>query len=178
MDEADRRAFEEFYAGTVRRVTAQVYSMLGDMAETEDAVAEAYMRAWQRWSQVSQARDPAAWVRTVAWRQKVSAWRKLTTRTAAHVRHGVPADVDEVTTDRVDVLAALRGLPEAQRRALVLHYFAGMSVEEIAVETSAPSGTVKARLSRGRGALANLLGESTAPPDGGRMTLGVVAKNG
>jgi RNA polymerase sigma-70 factor (ECF subfamily) len=51
----------------------------------------------------------------------------------------------------------LREIPEAQRRVVVLHHLVGMSVEEVAQETGAPTGTVKARLSRGRAALAELL---------------------
>ncbi|WP_346125617.1 RNA polymerase sigma factor, partial [Micromonospora coerulea] len=41
--------------------------------------------------------------------------------------------------------------------AIALHYLLGMPVAEVARETDVPEGTVKARLSRGRRALANLL---------------------
>jgi RNA polymerase sigma-70 factor (ECF subfamily) len=178
MGEADSQAFEDFYAGTVRRVTAQVYAMLGDLTETEDAVAEAYARAWQRWSEVSQARDPAAWVRTVAWRLKVSAWRSLKSRAAAHVRHGESPDQEGPGPEHVALLAALRRIPEKQRRAVVLHYFAGLSIEEIAAETAAPAGTVKSWLSRGRKALAEQLGENSQPLSVRNMTLEVVTEHG
>jgi len=56
-----------------------------------------------------------------------------------------------------DLVAALRQLPEAQRRALVLHYLGGFSVAEIATLDGVASGTVRSRLSRGRDALADLL---------------------
>jgi RNA polymerase sigma-70 factor (ECF subfamily) len=62
----------------------------------------------------------------------------------------------------VALVAALKKLPEAQRLAIVLHHVADLSVEEVAAETGAPVGTVKARLSRGRAALAVLLSEE--PP--------------
>ena len=55
----------------------------------------------------------------------------------------------------------LREIPEAQRRAIVLHHLGGLSVAEVAHEVGAPEGTVKARLSRGRAALASLLADST-----------------
>ena len=59
----------------------------------------------------------------------------------------------------VALVAALRELPEAQRRAIVLHHLADLPVEAVARELGAPVGTIKARLSRGRTALAALLGD-------------------
>lgn len=58
------------------------------------------------------------------------------------------------------MVAALRRLPEEQRTALALYYLLGMPVAEVARQTEAPVGTVKARLSRGRAALAGLLAVS------------------
>jgi RNA polymerase sigma-70 factor (ECF subfamily) len=64
----------------------------------------------------------------------------------------------------VALVTALKQLPEAQRQALVLHHIADLSVHDVARETGVPEGTVKARLSRGRAALAALL---TDDPAGG-----------
>jgi RNA polymerase sigma factor (sigma-70 family) len=55
------------------------------------------------------------------------------------------------------VVAALRRLPEEQRMAIAMYYLLGMPVADVARETGAAVGTVKARLSRGRTALAGLL---------------------
>lgn len=155
--------FDEFYLGTVRRVTAQIVALLGDASsEAEDAVQEAYARAWQRWDTVSKADDPAAWVRVVAYRIKVSAWRSAVRRVAAHRRHGPPGDVPEHSPDSVALVAALRQIPEKQRRAIVLYHIVGLTVEQVAAEVGAPTGTVKARLSRGRAALAALLDDPAA----------------
>jgi RNA polymerase sigma-70 factor (ECF subfamily) len=51
-------------------------------------------------------------------------------------------------------------VPAEQRRALVLYHLCDLSVAQIAAETGAPEGTVKARLARGRAALARELGDS------------------
>ena len=59
------------------------------------------------------------------------------------------------------VVAALKQLPEAQRRALVLHHLCDLPVQAVAHELGVPEGTVKARLSRGRAALAALLSDDT-----------------
>lgn len=53
----------------------------------------------------------------------------------------------------------MRKLPAAQREALVLFHVADLSVDDIARQLDVPAGTVKARLSRGRAALAADLGE-------------------
>ncbi|WP_306102524.1 sigma factor-like helix-turn-helix DNA-binding protein, partial [Streptomyces acidiscabies] len=59
--------------------------------------------------------------------------------------------------DRTVLVAALRQLPTPQRMAIVLHHLCDLSVEQVASETGAPVGTVKARLSRGRATLAKHL---------------------
>jgi RNA polymerase sigma-70 factor (ECF subfamily) len=64
--------------------------------------------------------------------------------------------VDET---HVALVAALKKLPEAQRQAIVLHHIADLPVHQVAVEVGVPTGTIKARLSRGRTALAALLAD-------------------
>ena len=59
---------------------------------------------------------------------------------------------------------ALRRLPEAQREAIALHHLADLPVHEVAATLGVPTGTVKARLSRGRAALATLLTEPPGRP--------------
>ena len=149
--------FDAFYARTAPSVVRQLHAMTGDLLEAQDCVQEAYARAWQRWSTVSTYNVPEAWVRTVAWRLAVSRFRRARVGIGLLRRTGPPPDVPALEPDRVALVAALRQLPEAQRRAIVLHHLGGLSVDEVAAETHAPSGTVKARLSRGRAALAALL---------------------
>jgi RNA polymerase sigma-70 factor (ECF subfamily) len=162
----DPSEFDRFYAGGVRRLTAQVYAMTGDRAEAEDLVHEAYARAWQRWDRIAGYADPEAWVRTVAFRAAVSSWRKTVNRLTAHRRHGPPDPAPEVRPDYVAVVAALRRISAEQRRAVVLHHLVGLSVEEVARETGAAVGTVKARLSRGRQAMLPYLTEERPGRDG------------
>ncbi|MFE9688849.1 SigE family RNA polymerase sigma factor [Micromonospora sp. NPDC005806] len=153
----DVEGFDEFYRGSRQRLLGFVYVLTGNLAEAQDAVQEAYIRAWQRWSTVRGYDDPEAWVRVVASRIAVSRWRSLRSRARAYLRHGVEESIPAPSTDTVEVVAALRRLPEEQRTAIALYYLLGMPVAEVARETAAPVGTVKARLSRGRAALAGLL---------------------
>lgn len=165
-DDAER-AFDEFYRTTSRRVVHHVFAMTGDRSEAQDCVQEAYARCWQRWTQVEALGDPEAWVRTVARRVAVSRWRRARTAARHLLVHGRPVPVAAPSEDHRLLVDALRRLPEAQRHAVVLHHLVGMSVQEVAVETGAPTGTVKARLHRGRAALADVIGaidETTRPP--------------
>ena len=156
----DPENFDAFYSGSVRRVIGQLYALTGSRAEAEDCVQEAYARAWQRWDKVSDYGDPEAWVRTVAYRISISTWRKAASMRAAHRRHGVPDNLRGMSPDYVAIIAALRKISARQRQAIVLHHLMGLSVEEIASEIGAPTGTVKARLARGRQALAPHLTET------------------
>ncbi|MER7167505.1 SigE family RNA polymerase sigma factor [Micromonospora sp. NPDC000207] len=162
---SDVDGFDEFYRGSRGRLLGFVYSLTGNLTEAQDAVQEAYIRAWQRWSTVHRYDDPEAWTRVVATRIAVSRWRSLRSRARAYLRHGAVESVPGPNADSVAVVAALRQLPEEQRVAIALYYLVGLPVAEVARETAAPVGTVKARLHRGRAALAGLLTDVEGVPD-------------
>lgn len=161
----DEQEFDEFYAASFTRVTRQLYAMIGDLDEAQECVQEAFVRAWSHRRKLSRAGHPEAWVRTTAHRLAVSRWRrrKLGQRPPDRAVSQATADAppDE---NHVALVDALRQLPEAQRRALVLHHVCDLPVREVANEIGVAEGTVKARLSRGRAALAALL--DSAPPAG------------
>ena len=58
-----------------------------------------------------------------------------------------------------DLLAALRQLPDAQRSAVILFYYADLPIRDIAARLGTNSLAVRANLSRGRGRLRQLLGD-------------------
>jgi RNA polymerase sigma-70 factor (ECF subfamily) len=152
--------FDEFYNASFRRVVGQVYAMVGSLSGAEDAVQEAFARAWENWNRVSGYADPEAWVRSVAFRVSVSAWRKAVNRFTAHRRQAAErSDVPGLSPDRLAIVAALRKIAPELRQVIVLHHLLDRSVAEICAETGVPSGTVKARLVRGRKALAPHLSE-------------------
>jgi len=152
--------FDAFYAATHRRIVGQIYAMTGNLHEAEDCAQEAYARAWQRWAWLcAEHGSPEAWVRTVATRLAVSSWRKAVNRLTAHHRENRMTEVSGMNPDHLAVVAALRKISAEQRVALVLHHYAGLSIEEIAAETGARPSAVKARMARGRKALAPHLSE-------------------
>jgi len=153
-------SFEEFYRSTRHRVVTVLYALGGDLGEAQDAAQEAYVRAWQRWSKISAYDDAEAWVRTVGYRLLVNRWRKIRNGLSAYRRHGADSATGPPSEDTVALVAALRRLPAEQRQAVVLHHLADLSVLDISKQTGTPTGTVKARLARGRKALAVLLDTS------------------
>ncbi|MFE8972473.1 SigE family RNA polymerase sigma factor [Streptomyces cyaneofuscatus] len=162
--------FDAFYAATAKRLVATVYAMTGDLAESEDAVQEAYARAWQRWDRLTREGDPLPWVRTVASRLAVSAWRRTRNRLRAQLRHGPASDDPDpsgVSGDRAALVAALRELRPDQRRAVVLHHLLDLPVEEVARETGSTSGAVRTRLSRARKQLGERLADMDTYEDEG-----------
>ncbi len=148
---------DELYAASYRRLVAQLYAVTGNLQEAEDVVQEAFVRAVGRWNRLKDYDSPEAWLRTVAINLARSRWRRAKRGAAVLVKLGPPASEPELSPDHVALVDALRALPEAQREAIVLHHFVGMSVDEVAESTHSPSGTIKARLSRGRSALAQRL---------------------
>lgn len=153
---------EDIYALSYRRLVVQLYAVIGDLADAEDAVQEAFVRAMGARS-FQRAINPEAWLRTTAMNVQRNRWRKLRNFAAVQSRllEGPPDPLD--LGDRVDVIEALRSLPRAQREVVALNHIADLPVEQIADELAVPIGTVKSRLKRGRDALAVLL----AAPEGG-----------
>jgi RNA polymerase sigma-70 factor (ECF subfamily) len=149
-----------------RRLVGQLYGVCGDLSEAEDVVSEAFARAAAHRRTFDAVDNPEAWLRTVAVnvartraRRRAMGERLLRSSRAGEPRH------PDLTSDRLELVAAMRTLPHAQREALALHYFADLPLHDIAVAVGVPVGTIKARLSRGRTALAGLLDAAAREDD-------------
>jgi RNA polymerase sigma-70 factor (ECF subfamily) len=158
----DREEFTSFYAASFLRLVGQLYAMTRDQGEAQDAVQEAFARAWACRGKLDRHGSPEAWVRVTAWRIAASRWRRAREgmRLLLTVR---PEAIAGSGPDRVDFVDALRRVTAEQRRALVLYHLCDLTVEQIAAETGVRPGTVKARLARGRAALAPYLRDAAAP---------------
>ena len=153
------RDFDEFYGATFHGLRSQLYAYLGDRAEAQDVVQEAFCRAFARWKKISGYEDPVAWVRKVAWNLATSRFRKQ--RTATNFLRGQREEhLDGPSPDRVALVRALATIPAQQRKAVVLHYIGQLSVAELAEQEGVAEGTVKSWLSRGRAALSTQLADT------------------
>ena len=151
--------FERFYSASYQPLVRVLVPVVLDVHAAEEVAQEAFLRAYRNWQKVSSYDDPRGWLYRVAMRVAISRWRRLRTASAALTRYGPPAAVDGADEVSLSVLAALRQLPLPQRQALVMHHMLGIPVAQIAAEMGVAVGTVKARLSRGRTALAPLLAD-------------------
>jgi RNA polymerase sigma-70 factor (ECF subfamily) len=153
----DSESFDAFYRDTCQRLFDCLVGLTANRAEAQDLVHEAYARAWQRWQTVGGYADPEAWVRTVARRLAVSHWRRARSALRAYRRTGPAPSTPGPDVEHVALVSALAQLSMRHREVIVLHHLVELPVAQVAQELGVPEGTVKARLSRGRRALAALL---------------------
>ena len=147
---------QELYAASYRRLLGQLIGVTGSVAEAEDVVQEAFVRGLDHPARLLDADNPEAWLRTVAVNCARSRWRRARRLVGLAPRLiEEPRDAD--TDGHLVLLQALRKLPAGQREVIALHHLADLTVEQVADTLDLPTGTVKARLSRGRAALSTLL---------------------
>jgi RNA polymerase sigma-70 factor, ECF subfamily len=128
LDELAVRAFlEEEYP----KVVAAVAMVSDSRPAAEEAVCEGLARAWERSERGERLESLAAWVTTVAMNLSRSRWRRLMAERRARQRWG-PRSEERDSDRSVDVERALERLSSRQRQAVVLHYYLGHEVREVA----------------------------------------------
>lgn len=143
MDDA---TFEAMWRRDHEELRRALSLSLGDAQLANEAVDEAFTRAYARWSSVSQLDDPTAWLYRVASNWATSWLRK---RRMRPVR-----PTEELETPRYDivedpaVLAAIEALPSPHRSVIVLRFYLDWDIARIAAALDVPPGTVKSRLHR------------------------------
>jgi RNA polymerase sigma-70 factor, ECF subfamily len=143
--------FDEVFSAEYPRLL-RALAVADDAAHAEDAVQEAFIEAERRWPYVSSLDDPVGWVRRVAVNRLANVRRNRRRRDEilATVR---PPDPATLGAADLDLLDAVRALPERQRLALCLHHLAGYAVADVARMLGVADGTVKSNLHDARAAL-------------------------
>jgi len=134
--------------------------ILGNPADAEEAVQEAFLRAWRFRDSLPGGVDVRRWLYRVVVNSCNS---KLRTEIPHRDRRGRDDALESVidtgaatsVAASTDLLAALGDLPVALRTVVVLRYFADLSEREIATAIGRPVGTVKSRLHEARRQLAS-----------------------
>jgi RNA polymerase sigma-70 factor (ECF subfamily) len=151
----DHDAFAELARAAVVRLDEVARLILRDPELARDAVQEGLIRAWR---DLPGLRDPErfdAWLR----RLTVNACLDLARRRRRRVIEveldpifsPTTADGAAASADREEIDQALRRLDERSRAIVVLHYFVGLPLTEVASTLGIPVGTVKSRLHRALG---------------------------
>ncbi|MGI9539981.1 MAG: RNA polymerase sigma factor [Miltoncostaeaceae bacterium] len=159
--EGSESAFQALFARYGSAVYRVCREIVRDPEVAEDAAQETFVRVWRKAGTVDVRRGtPAAWLLTVA---------RNAARNVARVRVPQPAEVEdtpdtgggeEAVLDRLWVEGALRRLPDDERVAIELSFYGDLSHSQIAARLDQPLGTVKTRIRRGMGRLADLTGEA------------------
>jgi RNA polymerase sigma factor (sigma-70 family) len=145
----DREAFGplvERYQGQIYRLC---YRVTGNIPDAEELAHDAFVEAYLK---LRQLRDPekfAPWLKTLA----LNLCRMWYRRNRRVVVAPLPESAAAVEEDRLlhtRLFGGLSRLSAAHRMVLVLHYWEGLSYEEVATFLGVPGGTVMSRLYRAR----------------------------
>jgi RNA polymerase sigma-70 factor (ECF subfamily) len=165
----DQEALAALYDATAAQVNGLALRILGDRGAAEEVTADVYLQVWRQAERYDPARGaPLSWMLTMARSRAIDRRRAAAgvgeasepLRRALEVPSDAPGPEESsaVAERRRAVRAALSRLAAAQRRALELAYFGGLSHSEIAAALGEPLGTVKARIRIGMTRLREILG--------------------
>ena len=163
ISRGDVAAFESLYDRYSSTLYALLLRILGNADDAQEVLQESFVKAWSNAKMFDAARgSEAAWLISIARSRGIDRLRSRRLRSDRENEAGIEISnvsgfVDRKTGDdaaiRSQTGAAVRGaladLPEAQRRALELAYFDGMSQTEIAEFLGEPLGTIKTRMQLG-----------------------------
>jgi RNA polymerase sigma-70 factor (ECF subfamily) len=153
----DHDAFAELARAAVVRLDQAARLILHDPELARDAVQEGLIRAWR---DLPKLRDPDrfdAWLHRLTVNACIDQTRRRRRRPIevelTPIHGPAMADMSGALADRDQVAGVLRHLDERARAIVVLHYFLGMPLTEVAATLGLPVGTVKSRLHRALGSM-------------------------
>jgi RNA polymerase sigma-70 factor (ECF subfamily) len=146
----------EHYANDVLRVS---YFYLGDRQQAEDVCQDVFVRLLTKGPEIQPGHEKA-WLLKVALNRCRDLWR------AAWVKRVVlgspfesfPAS-DDITeyTEKSELMETVHMLSPAFKEVVLMHYYQGYGIVEIAAMLGLPEGTISSRLSRARKKLESML---------------------
>jgi RNA polymerase sigma-70 factor (ECF subfamily) len=171
VGQRDQDAFRTLYDRYADLVYSVALRVLADEGSAQDVAQDVFVRLWQSSEKYDAHRGRfMPWLLSVTRNRAVDEVRSRgRRRTHEQVpaegaedpidHHALdPAAVAVWSSERQEILTALRTLPREQREPIELAYFAGLTQQEIAQRLNAPLGTVKTRIRLGMSKLRVALG--------------------
>jgi RNA polymerase sigma factor (sigma-70 family) len=131
-----------------REIQAIAYLIIRDRAEAEDIVIETILTAFEKGGSIRDERALRAWLLRVATNKALGSRRtsaRLVRLDLAPDRAG-SEDMATSSSSRIVLLDGVADLPPQMRAAVVLRYYADLSVEEVAEALGKSPNTIKAQL--------------------------------
>ena len=159
----DEGYFEELYTQYADDVLRMSYFYLGDRQQAEDVTQDVFVRLLTVKPELEPGKEKA-WLLKVALNRCRDIWRNAWVRrvvlgSPAMELTPAPGDLND-RMERQEMLDAIHRLPADFRDVILLHYYQGYGISEIAGMLGIPEGTISSRLSRGRKKLEEILKES------------------
>ncbi len=163
--DANELSFDAWAEARVGALLRFAYLVTGSQHAAEDAVQSALTRACEKWSRVSKADNPDAYVRRMVVNAHVSGWRRAGRRESpvAEVHGSVSVNPADRVAEADAVWRVCSRLPSRQRAVVVLRFYEDLDYDEIATLLGISPVTVRTYVHR---ALTSLRAELTGEEDG------------
>jgi RNA polymerase sigma-70 factor (sigma-E family) len=151
----------EIYLDEYRSLVRLAVLLLHDVPSAEEVVQEAFIAMHTGWRRLRDTEKALSYLRQAVVNRSRSVLRHRTVvdrNAPKHVPDEPSAESGAITLlERSAVISALRGLPDRQREAIVLRYYADLSEADIAATMGISRGAVKSHTARGMAALKSVL---------------------
>ena len=170
---ADGRALAELYDRHAGIAYGLALRVVRDPGLAEEAVQDAFLSVWGSAGSFDSRRGAARnWLLTLVHRravdlvQRAARRRELPSESLPEEAGPSTAVTAEQNDESRRVRAALETLPAAQREALELAYYGGLTQSQIATHVGAPIGTIKSRMYAALVSLRDALSQPALSPHG------------
>ena len=158
----DTDAFAEIYDRHAERAFRVARAICRDNGRAEDVVQEAFLAIWRgRTGYQPDAGSFKAWSMRIVRNRAIDSFRHAAARPQTQTSDAyddqsqadpdpvIPQDEVVAQSDRDELIASLRRLPQAQAEVIALAFYGELSHSEIATQLDLPTGTVKGRMRLG-----------------------------
>lgn len=174
MGEGDAGGLAELYDRHGRAMFSLAFRILRDQRDAEEVVQDVFAQAWRQAARYDTSRGVVvAWLLMMVRSRAIDRLRARRGRPTLQEDHpaalrqlsdeATPVDVALLSAEQIGrVRAALEALPAAQRTAIELAFYEGLTHSEVAEQLEQPLGTVKTRIRMGLLRLRAALGGGAA----------------